>query len=160
MGRGICRLCRRDAELHTLVYLLLVVCLWSLEVQLCSLKSDPKCNPDALDQFRLHHCTCTCVRPAAFVPVKLSTTTKNYAVFRPLLWHDFLAFSWRQLEDCIYLLVSTTLSNQPENKNNNNDRQIAVISKTCPRACIGLRVVYVYISVRACISKCTSRKEE
>ena len=38
-------------------------------IQLRSLKSDPKCKADALDQFRLHHCMCTCVRPAASVPL-------------------------------------------------------------------------------------------
>ena len=40
-----------------------------LVIQLRSLKSDPKCKTGALAQFRLHHCTCTCVRLAAFVPL-------------------------------------------------------------------------------------------
>ena len=39
-------------------------------VQLRSLKSDPKCKAGALNQFRLHHCMCICVGPAAFVQLK------------------------------------------------------------------------------------------
>ena len=37
-------------------------------IQLCSMKPDPKCKADALHQFRLHHCICTCVCTAASIP--------------------------------------------------------------------------------------------
>ena len=52
-------------------------------IQLRSLKSDPRCKTDALDQFRLHHCTCICVSPTTFVPLP-ATFVPLPATFVPL----------------------------------------------------------------------------
>ena len=34
-----------------------------------TVKSDPQCKADALDQFPIYHCSCTCRRPAACIPL-------------------------------------------------------------------------------------------
>ena len=50
-------------------YGLMLTCGVSHLLRVLSVKSDPKGKAGALDTFRLHHCSCTCVRPAAFVPL-------------------------------------------------------------------------------------------